>query len=64
MGDGNKHKVIDHNKNDNIGVDPFKLCTFGDTYINETGEECPLETVLTTKDEWGAKMLLDYILEF
>lgn len=54
------HTVIDllrlDNK-DNIG----DLCTFGDYYVNDIGENIPLDKVLTVKIEQCSKELLDYI---
>ena len=37
-------------------------CTFGDTYIDNTGVEVPLDTVLTTESEQRTSLMLDYIL--
>ena len=38
-------------------------CTFGDTYINNSGFEVPLDTELTCEFEQRTRLLIDYILQ-
>ena len=39
------------------------VVTFADAYFDENGQECPCDTVMTSKDDLYTKQCLDYIFE-
>jgi len=61
--------VLSDNHNDEIEDLLYKdlgehAITFGDSAVVNENEVVPLETVLTTKKDWGSNQCLDYIFSF